>query len=72
MAIERMPQLSGLDEELSGAIEERVSEFELKHESQVLQDGSGWVPRIREIDYVIAISINVALTIWLIIAFIWD
>jgi hypothetical protein len=70
MAVERKSQFSGLDEELALAIEERVSEFELKHESSVLQDGPGWVPRIRKIDYAIAIVINTAITLWLIITLI--
>ncbi len=70
MAIERKPRLSGLDEELARAIEERVSEFELKHEPDVLRDGPGWISRIRKIDYVIAVAINVALIICLIVAFI--
>jgi hypothetical protein len=70
MAIERKPRLTGLDEELARAIEERVSEFERKHEASVLRNGPGWVPRIRKIDYAIAIFINAAITLWLIIALI--
>ena len=68
MSFQRRVQIPGLDDELALAIEERVSEFQEKHEPNVLQDGPGWVPRIRKIDYMIGISINAAIIIWLIIA----
>ena len=68
MSAQRRVQIPGLDDELALAIEERVSEFEQKHEPDLLQYGPGWVPRIRKIDYVIAIGINTAITLCLIIA----
>ena len=68
MNTERKVYIGGLDAELAQAIEERVSEFERKHEPDVLREGPGWVPRIRKIDYVIALAINAAIIIWLVIS----
>ena len=63
---------SGLNREIAQSIEERVSEFELNHEHDLVKGGSGWVPRIRKVDYIIALVINAAITLWLAIALIWD
>jgi hypothetical protein len=70
MSVEKKVRIAGLDKELDWAIEERVSEFERKHEPDALQDGPGWIPRIRKIDYIIAIGINAAIMLWLVITFI--
>lgn len=72
MSTERKVYIGGLDAELAQAIEERVSEFERKHEPDVLREGPGWVPRIRKIDYVIALAINAAIIIWLVISLLWN
>lgn len=72
MSAQRRVQIPGLDDELALTIEERVSEFEQKHEPDLLQYGPGWVPRIRKIDYVIGIGINAAITLWLVIALSWN
>jgi hypothetical protein len=68
MGVERKVHIDGLDIELTQTIEERVSQFERKHEPDVLCNGPGWVPRIRKIDYAIAIGINAAIVLWLVIA----
>lgn len=72
MRAERKVHVGDLDPELAQAIEERISEFERKHEPDVLRDGPGWVPRIRKIDYVIALAINAAIIIWLVISLLWN
>ena len=72
MSAQRRVRIPGLDDKLALAIEERVSEFEQKHEPDLLQYGPGWVPRIRKIDYVIGISINAAIILWLVIALSWN
>lgn len=59
--------ISGLSKEFTKDLEERVSEFEREHENDLSHGGSGWVPRIRGIDYLIAICLNAIITIWLII-----
>ena len=64
--------LSGLSEDLRDSIEERVNEFEREHEEHLIYGGPGWVPRIRRFDYAIAVVINVALAIWLVLTLVWD
>ncbi|WP_052668553.1 hypothetical protein [Nitriliruptor alkaliphilus] len=56
--------------ELTAAIEEIVTEFEQEHEANVMQGGPGWVPRLRRSDIVIASVVNLALVLWLVIAFV--
>ncbi len=72
MSTERKVHISGPDVELAQVIEERISEFEREHEPDVLRDGPGWVPRIRKIDYVIAVTINAAIILWLVISLLWN
>ncbi|MFA9431388.1 hypothetical protein [Egicoccus sp. AB-alg2] len=64
--------LPGIAEDLRQDIEERVAQFELQHQADVLRDGPGWVPRIRGIDYAIAFGVNLLFVLWLIIAFTGD
>lgn len=59
--------LPGADARLSAEIGQRIDEFERDHEADVLRDGPGWVPRIRRVDYVIAIGINALIVIWLVV-----
>lgn len=67
---QKMPvDLPGLDEKLRQDIEERIEEFERKHLADVLNGGDGWVPRVRTIDYIISVGINLVPIIWLIIAY---
>lgn len=61
-------RLPGADAQLTEEIERRIAEFERDHEPDVLRDGPGWVPRIRRVDYLIAIAVNAAIVIWLIVA----
>ncbi len=70
MSLKRNINLNGIDEELKHLVEERVSEFERFHEPDLLRGSSGWIPEIRKLDYAIAFFINLAITLWLIIAFI--
>lgn len=60
--------LPGLTEELRREIEERISEFENIHESDVVKGGSGWVPRVKARDYIIALVINIIIIIYWILA----
>ena len=57
----------GVDGELAKEIEERIVEFERDHEASVLAGGPGWVPRIRPVDYAIAIAVNAVIVLWLIV-----
>ena len=61
--------LPGLDEKMREQITQRVEEFEEKHEPNIVNDGDGWIPRITKSDYIIAISINVLIIIWMIAVF---
>lgn len=70
MTPKRKVNFSGLNEELAHTIEERITQFELKHEPDLLSGGPGWVPRVRKLDYAIAIFINAAIALWLVITFI--
>ena len=60
--------LPGAGPELTEEIERRITEFEREHEADVLRGGPGWVPRIRRVDYLIAIAVNVMIVIWLVLA----
>lgn len=70
MSVKRNINLHGIDEELCNSVEERISEFEREHEPDLLKGGTGWVTHIRKLDYAIAIFINLAITILLVITFI--
>lgn len=61
--------LSGLSEELAQDVEERILEFEKKHEASLLNGGAGWVLKIRGIDYSIAIAVNAVIVLWLVVVF---
>lgn len=56
--------MPGLDEKLLAQVEERVAEFERDHEQDVVRGGNGYVDRIHEKDYLIAIAINAVLGIY--------
>lgn len=60
--------LPGVTDDLRAEIERRIEEFEQKHESDVFNDGPGWVPRVKASDYVIAGAVNLVLILWLILA----
>lgn len=62
-------ELPGLSKEMVEEIEIRIREFEDKHLLSVLRGGDGWVPKIRTVDYIIALIINVICIIWLIIGY---
>lgn len=61
------PSLPGLDAELRRDLEQRLHEFEAEHQQEVMRGGPGWVPRIRRVDYAIAIAINAVIVLWLVI-----
>lgn len=61
--------IPGIDEEMRTSIGEIIAEFEDKHESDIANDGNGWVPRIELIDYIIAGVVNLIFIIWLIESF---
>jgi len=58
MSMENRPSLkiSGINKEILQSVEERVSEFEQNHEHDLVKGGSGWVPRIKKVDYMIALD----------------
>jgi hypothetical protein len=60
--------LPGIDNKMREQITQRVEEFELKHEPNIVNDGDGWIPRVKNIDYIIAITLNIFIVLWLIIA----
>jgi hypothetical protein len=61
--------IPGIDEEMRTSIGEIIADFEDKHESDLANDGDGWVPRIELVDYIIAGVVNLILIIWLIASF---
>lgn len=61
------PNLPGLDDALRRDLDERLREFEAEHQQDVMRGGPGWVPRIRSVDYAIAIAVNAAIIVWLVI-----
>lgn len=61
-------ELPGLEEGLRKEIEARVDEFEREHLDSAMAGGDGYVAKIKMRDYAIAITLNVIVIIWLIIA----
>jgi hypothetical protein len=69
MAGQREPvMLPGIGEDLRADIEQRVTEFERDHQAEVFAGGPGWVPRVRAADYAVAIIVNLAIAVWLVVA----
>ena len=60
--------LPGVTADLRTEIQLRLEEFEREHESDVFNDGPGWVPRVKASDYVIAGAVNLVLVVWLILS----
>jgi hypothetical protein len=65
--VHRAISLPGVDEELAAEIEERVAEFDRDHQWDVARGGPGWVPRVRPVDYGVAIAVNAVIVIWLVL-----
>lgn len=63
----RQLDLPGLDDNLRLDLDERIREFEDLHSHDVMRGGEGWVPRIRRIDYLVAIAVNAIIVLWLVI-----
>ncbi len=63
-------RLPALTPELRRDIEERITEFEQEHQSEVARGRAGWVARITTTDYVVAAVVNLALLIWLIVTWV--
>jgi hypothetical protein len=63
----RQLDMPGLDEALRQDLDERITEFEALHQQDVMRGGEGWVPRIRRVDYAIAIAVNALIVLWLVI-----
>lgn len=61
------PNLPGLNDALRRDLEERLQEFEAEYQQEVMRGGPGWVPRIRRVDYAIAIAVNAVIVLWLLI-----
>jgi hypothetical protein len=57
--------MPGLDEALRRDLDDRINEFEARHQQDVVRGGAGWVSRIRPADYAVAIAVNAAIVIWL-------
>ena len=62
--------LAGLDEETNDTLNERIEYFEANHEKDIVNGGDGWVPRLSPGNYAFAGVINLAITVWLIVALI--
>lgn len=54
----------GLKKDQQEELEIRLQEFEMKHEANVVNGGSGYVKRIRKKDFIIAWTINIVILIW--------
>jgi hypothetical protein len=59
--------MPGLDETLRRDLDERITEFEALHQQDVMRGGEGWVPRVRRVDYIIAIVVNALIVVWLVV-----
>jgi hypothetical protein len=59
------PNLPGVSAEWLRDLDERIVEFEARHQDDVMRGGPGWVPRIRRFDYAVAIAANVVIIVWL-------
>lgn len=59
--------MPGLDPTLRRDLDERIREFEAKHQQDVMHGGPGWVPRIRRADYALAIAVNALIVLWLVV-----
>ena len=59
--------MPGLDDTLRRDLDDRIRDFETHHQQDVVRGGEGWVPRIRMIDYAIALAVNAAIVLWLVL-----
>jgi hypothetical protein len=65
-AIQKL-DMPGLDETLRRELDGRITEFEARHQQDVVRGAAGWVPRIRPMDYAAAIAVNALIVIWLVV-----
>lgn len=66
---EKLPvDVGGLTPEMTQELEERIAEFEANCEAEASQGGAGYVPKIRKADIIGAGIINLAITVYLVIA----
>lgn len=61
------PNLQGLTPEWRRDLDQRLVDFETHHQYDVVHGGRGWVPRVKRVDYTIAIAVNVVIVLWLIL-----
>lgn len=61
------PNLPGISPEWRRDLDERLVEFETLHQYDVVHGGPGWVPRIRRVDYTIAIVVNAVIALWMVL-----
>lgn len=54
----------GISPEMKEQLEDLITEFEENHLDDVLNGGAGFVPRLRKIDIVIAVTINALIAIY--------
>jgi hypothetical protein len=65
MKRERMPiNFPGITKEMEQELEARLKYFEANHEDDVIHGGPGYVPKIRNIDFIVAWGINLVLGIY--------
>lgn len=54
----------GITKEMEEELEARLEDFEKNHEDDVVHGGPGYVPKIRNMDFIIAWGINIVLGIY--------
>jgi len=58
----------GLSADMAVQLEELITEFEEDHQTDVLNGGDGFVPRLKKKDIIIGIGVNAAILIYYILA----
>lgn len=58
----------GLSKEMAADLEARITEFEEKHQDDVLNGKDGFVPKLKKKDWIIAITVNGLIAMYYIIA----
>ncbi|SDP76300.1 hypothetical protein [Desulforhopalus singaporensis] len=59
-------KVNGLDEDTHRELIERINYFENNHQGDVMNCGDGWVPRLKNSNYIFSGIINIFITMWLI------
>lgn len=54
----------GITPELEKEIDARLTEFEKEHENDIIHGGAGYVPKIKNMDFIVAWGINIVFGIY--------